>query len=187
MLDQLFDGTELGLGPIAFRLGLAAVLGAVIGLDRELKDRPMGLRTIMMVAVGSALFGVLVIELGHELAGREGFSPLDPARVVEGIIGGIGFLGAGAIIRRSGQLVGGTTGAVIWAMGGVGLAAGLGLFELAILTTVLLFLIVTVLGIIEKRLQGQHYLPETRAVAGSSTGAQPTTGTNSASPGRPSA
>ena len=104
---------------MVLRLLLAAALGAIIGYQRERAGKPAGLRTHILICEGSALFTV---------ASLYGFgSAADPARIAAGIVAGIGFLGAGAIIRREGGLVAGlTTAATIWAVAAVGLAAGAG-------------------------------------------------------------
>jgi putative Mg2+ transporter-C (MgtC) family protein len=128
------------------KLAVAAVLSAIIGLDRELKQRTMGLRTNMLVGVGAALFGILALEIPDLVEARADIFQIDPTRVISGIINGIGFLGAGAIIQRRSEIRGGTTGATIWALGGIGLACGFGLYLHAIVATVILFVVITVLG-----------------------------------------
>ena len=116
------------------RLLLAAALGAIIGYQRERADKPAGLRTHILICEGSALFTV---------ASLYGFGALaDPARIAAGIVAGIGFLGAGAIIRREGGLVGGlTTAATIWAVAAIGLAAGAGLYLVSAVTTVIVLIV----------------------------------------------
>ena len=116
------------------RLLLAAALGAIIGYQRERADKPAGLRTHILICEGSALFTV---------ASLYGFGAVaDPARVAAGIVAGIGFLGAGAIIHREGGLVGGlTTAATIWAVAAIGLAAGAGLYLVSAVTTVIVLIV----------------------------------------------
>lgn len=102
---------------IALRLLLAAVLGAAIGYQREKAHKPAGLRTHMLICLGSALF-TPISEFGFG-------SAVDTSRIASGVVTGIGFLGAGAIIRnREGIVVGLTTAASIWVVAAVGLAAG---------------------------------------------------------------
>ncbi len=119
---------------VILRLLLAAVLGAVIGYQRERAGKPAGLRTHILICVGAALFTV---------ASVYGFgAATDPARVAAGIVTGIGFLGAGAIIRRGEGVVEGlTTAATIWAAAGIGLAAGVGLYLAAAVTTALILIV----------------------------------------------
>jgi len=113
---------------MVLRLLLAAALGAIIGYQRERAGKPAGLRTHILICVGAALFTV---------ASLYGFGmTADPARVAAGIVAGIGFLGAGAIIRREGGIVEGlTTAATIWAVAAIGLAAGAGLYLVSAVTT----------------------------------------------------
>ena len=137
------------------RLLVAAVLGGLLGLDREVKDKPLGLRTNMLVAIGACSFGLIVMDL-VELFRRMGdLGHVDPARVVEGIVGGIGFLGTGAIIQSRGEVVGATTGATIWVVGAIGLACGFGLYLHATMVAVISFFVLSVLGMITRRLEGK--------------------------------
>jgi putative Mg2+ transporter-C (MgtC) family protein len=114
---------------IAVRLLLAALLGGILGFERERKARSAGVRTHMLVAVGAALFMIGPLQAGMEIS--------DLSRVVQGIVQGIGFLGAGAIIVRTAQhpVQGLTTAANIWATAGIGVLAGLGLEATAVLAT----------------------------------------------------
>lgn len=122
---------------IMLRLALAALLGGILGYERELKRRSAGVRTHMLVAVGSALFVIGPMQSGMPLE--------DMSRVLQGIVQGIGFLGAGAIIVRARQqLVEGlTTAANIWATAGIGIIAGLGLESTAVLSTVVVLIILS--------------------------------------------
>ena len=110
------------------RLLLAATLGAVIGYQRERARKPAGLRTHILISTGAALFTIVSI-FGFGSAG-------DTARVAAGVVAGIGFLGAGAILRRGEGVVEGlTTAATIWSVAAIGLAAGTGLYLLSAVTT----------------------------------------------------
>lgn len=124
---------------VALRLIVAITIGAIIGWDREQADKPAGLRTHMLVALGSASFTLLGFEVGEHLAPKTG-EGFDPTRVLQGVIGGIGFLGAGAIIQnRQGHVSGITTAASVWVAGALGSAAGVGAYVLAVFTTLLAF------------------------------------------------
>lgn len=116
---------------ISVRLLMAAVLGGLLGLERERRGRAAGLKTHMLVAMGSALFVLAPLQAGIELG--------DVTRVMQGIVSGIGFLGAGAIIKlNKGERVEGvTTAAGIWMTSAIGMAAGMGLEIAALLTTLL--------------------------------------------------
>lgn len=119
-----------------WRLLLAGVLGALIGLERELRAKEAGLRTHFLVALGSALI-MMVSQWGF--GGSEGFAGtrgIDQARVAAQIVSGIGFIGAGAIMVQKHYVLGLTTAAGLWVVAGIGMACGGGLFGLAIATTV---------------------------------------------------
>jgi putative Mg2+ transporter-C (MgtC) family protein len=124
------------------RLILAAILGGIIGLERELKHRPAGLRTNMFICFGAAMFTVLSLEMGGANEGT---------RIASQIIPGIGFIGAGAILRGKTGVTGLTTAATIFVVASVGMACGGGLYMLAIFATVLLYLSLTVLGALERQ------------------------------------
>lgn len=120
---------------ITVRLVLAAVLGGILGYERELKGRSAGVRTHMLVAVGAALFVLGPLQSGMEIG--------DLSRVLQGIVQGIGFLGAGAIMVRAArrEVEGLTTAANIWATAGIGVIAGLGLEATAVLSTFVVLII----------------------------------------------
>ncbi|MFI5103548.1 MAG: MgtC/SapB family protein [Terriglobales bacterium] len=125
-------------------LALAAVLGGIIGIEREIKRRPAGLRTNMFICFGSALFTILSAELGGGGGG-------DWTRIASQIIPGIGFIGAGSILRSKGGVSGLTTAATIFVVAAVGMACGGGLYLLAGFSTVLIVLALIVLGQMETR------------------------------------
>jgi putative Mg2+ transporter-C (MgtC) family protein len=130
---------------ITLRLTLAAWLGGMLGYERELKERNAGVRTHMLVAVGAALFVTGPLQSGMEIA--------DLSRVLQGIVQGIGFLGAGAIIVRTAErkIQGLTTAASIWATAGIGIAAGLGLEAMAVLSTIIVLIILAVIPQVTRR------------------------------------
>jgi len=118
---------------VILRLLLAAALGAIVGYQRERAGKPAGLRTHTLICLGAALFTVASIY---------GFGEADPARIAAGIVAGIGFLGAGAILHREGGIVEGlTTAASIWAIAGIGLAVGAGLYLVSAVTTVIILIV----------------------------------------------
>jgi putative Mg2+ transporter-C (MgtC) family protein len=137
---------------IILRVVLSLLLGFIIGLERESKRKPAGLRTNMLVALGSATFTILTLELFNDLLQATDRLNVDPLRIIEGVMGGLGFLGAGCIIQARGSVEGVTTAATIWVVGAVGLACGVGHFRLAIITTLLAFLVLTVLRFLERQL-----------------------------------
>ena len=139
------------------RIPLAAGLGAAVGIERELREHEAGLRTHMLVAVGSALF-TLVSAYGFSEFFVQGarFAPVDPTRIAAQIVTGIGFLGAGAIIRQGSNVRGLTTAATLWAVAAIGLAAGAGFYAGAVATTIVVIFALWPLRILTRRLLGRE-------------------------------
>ena len=117
---------------MVLRLLLAAALGAIIGFQRERASKPAGARTLGLVGVGSGLFGVISML---------GFAGGNPSMIAAGVVTGVGFLGAGAILHRHGGIEGLTTAATIWVTAGIGLAAGAGLYIIAPAVTAMALII----------------------------------------------
>jgi putative Mg2+ transporter-C (MgtC) family protein len=132
---------------VAVRLVLAALLGGLLGLERQRRGKAAGLRTHMLVALGSALFVIAPLEAGAGAA--------DLTRVIQGIATGIGFVGAGSILKQTeqGEVKGLTTAAGIWLTAAVGIAVGLGRLWLPVLGVLLSWLILSALGRYEARLE----------------------------------
>ena len=116
---------------LVIRLLLAFALGAVIGFERERVDKPAGLRTHILVSLGSCLFTILSLTA---------FPGSDPARVAAYVVAGIGFIGAGTILQTRERIVGITTAASLWVAASIGMAAGAGFYILAIITTAIAYL-----------------------------------------------
>jgi putative Mg2+ transporter-C (MgtC) family protein len=135
------------------RLSLAAVLGGMIGIERELREREAGLRTHLLVSLGSALFTIVSAYGFHAfLASGASVVRADPTRIAAQIVTGIGFLGAGAIIRQGFSVRGLTTAATLWVVAAVGLACGAGYYSAAVLSTALVLLALYPLRIIAYRI-----------------------------------
>jgi len=145
-----FTQTEIPILEMAIRLSAAALLALFLGLERELRGKPAGLRTHMLVSLGAAGFMLIAMEVLFATATGDPSARIDPTRVIEGVIGGIGFLGAGSIIQSRGSVHGITTGAAIWTAGAIGLACGLGNFILASMITALAVVITVILGLFER-------------------------------------
>ena len=139
--------TEMGvvLSTTILRLTVAAILGGIIGLERQLKHKPAGLRTNMFICFGSALFTVLSGQLAGSLGG-------DHTRIAAQIIPGIGFIGAGSILHARGSTMGLTTAATVFVVASVGMAAGGGLYITAVFATGVILIALALLGQFEKRL-----------------------------------
>ncbi len=129
---------------IVLRLAASVVIGGLIGLERELEHKPAGLRTIILVCLGSTIFMLVGLELGLAIS--------ELGRIVAGVVTGVGFLGAGAIIRARGEVYGLTTAATIWLASGLGLAIGAGYYVLAIIASISVLIVLRILGILEKAL-----------------------------------
>ena len=153
-MNGIFATTFLSASDLLVRLGVAALCGALLGIDRELRHKTLGLRTHMLVSLGAASFTIMIVEMVHVFDGDN--LQLDPTRIVEGVIGGIGFLGAGAIIQQRGELRGATTGAGIWMVGAVGMAAGFGFYLHTLIMTGFAVLVITVLGALTSWLQADE-------------------------------
>lgn len=115
---------------VVLRIGLAAVLGMIVGLERKIAEKPLGSRTMALIAAGAAGFTLMGVEIASQVPLGDGLR-LDPTRVLSYIVTGVGFLGAGAILQTKRGITGMTTAASIWASAGVGAACGLGLFVIA--------------------------------------------------------
>lgn len=137
---------------VAAPLLAALALGAVIGWEREWRQKPAGLRTHMLVSLGAASFTLVTFSIYESvLAAGDGPSRVDPLRIVEGVIGGIGFLGAGAIIRDRGSVEGLTTAGTIWLSGSLGLACGSRHYTIAVISMALAIVALVVFGLFERR------------------------------------
>jgi putative Mg2+ transporter-C (MgtC) family protein len=132
--------------PFLLRCGVAALCGAMIGLEREFKKKAAGFRTNILICVGASIYmcaGLLLTNAG----GAAG----DPARIAAQVVTGIGFLGAGCIIQAGGRVTGLTTAATIWVVASIGIVAGAGFPVLAFIAAVMVLVTLALLGQFEKR------------------------------------
>ena len=143
---------ELGWDDVAIRLVVAAALGGAIGLERELREREAGLRTHLLVSVGAAVF-TLVSAYGFAdfRYGFESGITMDPTRIAAQIVTGIGFLGAGAIIRQGLAVRGLTTAATLWVVAAIGMASGAGYYSAAVVGTLIVIVSLWPLRILAHR------------------------------------
>ena len=133
----------------AGRVTLAAILGGIIGIEREWRGRPAGFRTNILIAIGACLFTVLSIE-GFPL---DGSTAQDSARVAAQIVSGVGFLGAGALLQTRNKTKGMTTAATIWLVAAIGMAVGTGAYFLAVFTTLLTAAVLQLLRPVSKMVE----------------------------------
>ena len=135
------------------KLALSVILGGAVGIERELSGKPAGLRTNILICLGSALLMDLSMNLGVMQGGpRVG----DPGRIAAQIVTGIGFLGAGTILQARGAVIGLTTAATIWVVAAIGMIVGAGQYLEATGSTVLVVLVLTLLQRVERRILARH-------------------------------
>ena len=156
LVEEFGHSTYTSFPVIVARLMLATIFGAVIGFEREWRNRPAGLRTHILICVASAMFALLTIEIVHAPmfttdAMKEAVK-VDPIRVVEAVTAGIAFLAAGTILFSRGEVQGLTTGAGMWLAGAIGLAAGLGLWQIAGFGTLLVLIVLGLMHALEVKL-----------------------------------
>lgn len=150
---EFSDIPDVGqLTTIIVRLTIAAILGGILGFEREQQGKAAGVRTHMLVALGSALFVFVPQQMG--------VSDADLTRVLQGLVAGIGFLGAGSIIKGNGegQIQGLTTAASVWLTAAIGMAAGMGREATAMLSTLLAYVILTLMPKVVSLFEHQHSL-----------------------------
>ncbi len=149
-LQEALTAPGITTAQAVFKLCLSLVLGAVVGYERKRKGQPAGLRTFSLIAMGATLAMLVSIYVCQEYVGLKNG---DPGRIAAQVITGIGFLGAGAIIQAKGSVRGLTTAAGIWMASIIGLAVGVGLYALSIVSTLLILFILVQLENIERRLE----------------------------------
>lgn len=153
-MENLFDITTFS---IFIRLLIALVLGMIIGVERVWAHKTAGMRTYALVSMGSALFVVVSNEMVKYYTGMAGLNPL---MIISQIVVGVGFLGTGLIFAKESRLMGLTTATSLWVSAGIGMAVGFGLFDIAIIATVLTLFIFIVLWFIEDKLRKTKYFQE---------------------------
>lgn len=137
---------------IAIRLGLACLLGGLIGLERELGRHDAGIRTHILVAMGSCVFTLVAWELYQHIRAIEQPATGDPIRIIEAVTAGAGFLAAGIIFQSGAKVHGLTTGAGVWTAAAIGVACGSGAYAIAVLTTVIVLVVLFGLALLKRRL-----------------------------------
>ncbi len=134
------------------KLFLSLLVGIIIGLEREIKKKPLGLKTTIIIAVSSCLLTVISIEAAYTFSSDYN-RPMDPLRLAAQIVSGVGFLGAGAILRRSNDVISGlTTAAMIWGAAGLGIAIGAGFYQEALIALVFMIGSIEIIAPLVKKL-----------------------------------
>jgi putative Mg2+ transporter-C (MgtC) family protein len=147
--NQIISTTEITTETILWRLLFSFFIGAIIGLERETHRQPAGLRTHILICLGASLIMLLSIYIPQTF---QNFQNGDPGRIAAQVVSGIGFLGAGAIMKYGVNVKGLTTAASIWVIAALGLAIGAGMYIAAIIGTVILLISLVAMDIIEKKL-----------------------------------
>lgn len=145
--------TTIPIWEVTMRLVMAAAFASVIGLDREAKDRPAGLRTHMLTALAAAVFTLLTLEMAYDFARNKDLGSVDPSRVIQAVTAGVAFLAAGSIIQSGNKVHGLTTGAGMWMAGALGVACGSGYYLVAAIATVAAVVILKIVHRLEDNLR----------------------------------
>jgi putative Mg2+ transporter-C (MgtC) family protein len=170
----LADIPSLSWSEALLRIVLAAVLGGAVGLERELRDREAGFRTHMLVSIGSALFTIVSAYAFRDfLVGGGAVLRADPTRIAAQIVTGIGFLGAGAIIRQGLSIRGLTTAATLWVVAAIGMAVGAGYYGGAVITTAVVLISLWPLRILAHQATSRFRTQTSRLVARLPAGSSP--------------
>jgi putative Mg2+ transporter-C (MgtC) family protein len=170
----LADVPTLSWHAVLLRLAVAAALGGAIGIEREIREREAGLRTHMLVSVGSALFTLVSAYGFHDfLVSGAGLVRTDPTRIAAQIVSGIGFLGAGAIIRQGLSVRGLTTAATLWLVAAIGMASGAGYYPAALIATAGAIISLGPLRVVAYRLISRFRPDTERLLVQLPTGASP--------------
>ena len=173
-MPLLADIPSLSWEEALLRVVIAAVLGGAVGLERELRDRAAGFRTHMLVSIGSALFTIVSAYAFRDfLVGGGAVVRADPTRIAAQIVTGIGFLGAGAIIRQGGSIRGLTTAATLWVTAAIGMAVGAGYYGGAVITTAVVLVSLWPLRILAHRATSRFRVQTSTLVVQLPAGASP--------------
>jgi len=156
LVEEFGHPTYTPFPVIAARLLLATLFGAVIGFEREWRNRPAGLRTHILVCAAAAVYAILTIEIVYApmftAPDMRDLVKVDPIRIVEAVTAGVAFLAAGVVIFTRGEVHGLTTGAGMWLAGAIGVAAGLGFWQVALFATALTLVVLSLLHAVEVKL-----------------------------------
>lgn len=153
-MEAFVDAPSFGVsnGASTARLVLSAIFASLVGWERGARNKPAGLKTHILVAVGSCCFTLITLRTTAMVEQGTTLGRMDPTRVIEGIVGGLGFLGAGAIIQSRGSVSGLTTAAGLWVVGSIGVAVGLGLPWIALSALLIVLAVLTFVRGVEHKL-----------------------------------
>ena len=159
-MEQLLGKSIIPFDELLWRFGIASAFGLLLGLDREVRGISAGVRTHMLVALSSAMTMLIALELYEEVSARGEADP-DPTRAIQGLAQAIGFLCAGVIFVARGSVYGVTTAASLWMTSSIGMAAGAGMYKIAVAGLIFAMLIVSVLWLVTRFLPGGNAPPPT--------------------------
>lgn len=152
LISDIGTGTTVPIEVILGRLFIATVLGAAVGFEREWTKRPAGFRTHILICIASATVAILTIEITGMAIFNDNSVTIDPVRLIEAVTAGVAFLAAGMIVFAKGEIHGLTTGAGMWLAGSIGLACGLGFWQIALIATILALAVLWLMRIVEKQI-----------------------------------
>ncbi len=154
-MNELLEFNYISWPELVLRLALALVFGMILGLDRDRKNKPVDFRAYMIVATTTCSIALMAQELHFLFENNAAEPAVDLGKIVSGVLTGIGFLGAGAIIKlENNRVVGTATGASIWAAGGIGLTLGFGLYGLALISFAFTAIILIIGGLCMEKING---------------------------------
>ena len=157
-MEHLLGQSIIPFNELLWRFGIASAFGMLLGLDREVRGISAGVRTHMLVALSSAMTMLIALELYEEISAQGKADP-DPTRAIQGLAQAIGFLCAGVIFVARGSVYGVTTAASLWMTSSIGMAAGAGMYKIALAGLIFAMLIVSVLWLVTRFLPGGDTLP----------------------------
>ena len=157
--DSVFLSEDINWRTSLIKILISFGLGALIGLEREMNNQPAGLRTHILISIGSTLVMLISIFITQAYD-----SPADPGRIAAQVVSGIGFLGAGAILKFGADIKGLTTAASIWAMAAVGMAVGAGMYGISIIGVTVIFFALTAMNLFEKKIFKERTLRKVEVV-----------------------
>lgn len=161
-IEQLIQSTHF---IILAKIFLAMFLGVIIGLEREIKRKPVGVKTCVIISITTCMLTVVSIQSAEYYAEVSQNIRTDPMRLAAQVISGIGFLGAGVILRKSNDVISGlTTSAIIWASAGVGIAAGAGFFFDAIIATIMIFIAIRLSPMLQRYINRRQLKLEKKTI-----------------------
>ena len=152
-MEHLLGQSIIPFNELLWRFGIASAFGMLLGLDREVRGISAGVRTHMLVALSSAMTMLIALELYEEISAQGKADP-DPTRAIQGLAQAIGFLCAGVIFVARGSVYGVTTAASLWMTSSIGMAAGAGMYKIALAGLIFAMLIVSVLWLVTRFLPG---------------------------------